>query len=281
MPLPDFVIVGTCKSGSTSLHQNLRKHPDIFTPSNEVHYFYSQVLGKYENGLDWYQQHFDEADDGQMVGEKTPLYSYVPEAAPRMHEVLPDAKLIWIFREPVQRAHSHYWYIASRGDEPLSFEEAIRKERTGQREDDIERAYLRSGLYAEQVERYLEWFDRDAMFFCTFRAFTSTPKDVLRRLYAFLEVDPEYAEQIDVERRKTTTHTPYFPWLRHVVLKRFGGQSLARKIEYKVNSRSQSGYPEMDPGMRQSLHVYYTSSNQRLRELTNLDLRHWYQPENS
>jgi hypothetical protein len=275
MPFPDFVIVGTCKSGSTSLHQNLRKHPDIFTPRNEVHYFYSQALGKYENGVDWYRQHFDEADDGQIVGEKTPLYSYVPEAAPRMHEVLPDAKLIWIFREPVQRAHSHYWYMASRGDEPLSFEEAIRKERTGQREDDIERAYLRTGLYVEQVERYLKWFGIDSMFFCTLRELKSEPAKLFRRLYTFLGVDPEFADQIDVERRKTTTHTPYSPWLRHAVLSRFGGQSFARKIEYKLNSRSQSRYPEINERLQQDLYDFYDLPNQRLQEITGVQVGHW------
>jgi hypothetical protein len=100
------------------------------------------MLENYENGLDWYSQHFDETENGQIIGEKTPLYSHVPEAAPKMHDVLPEPRFIWIFREFVQRTHSHYWYMAKRGDEPLSFQEAIQEEQTGQRERDIERGYL-------------------------------------------------------------------------------------------------------------------------------------------
>lgn len=275
MPLPDFVIVGTCKSGSTSLHQNLRKHPDLYTPSNEVHYFYSRAQGQYDKGREWYEQHFDEAGKEQTVGEKTPLYAYAPEAASLMHGTLPEAQLVWIFREPVRRAHSHYWFNVNLGKEPCSFERALQEERAGERENDIERAYLRSGLYAEQVERYLEWFDIDSMFFCTLRELKSEPTELFRRLYTFLGVDPEFADQIHVERRKTTTHTPYSPWLRHVVLSRFGGQSLARKIEYKFNSRSQSGYPEMSDRLKQDLYDFYASPNQRLQELTGVQVEQW------
>ncbi|MBB4070257.1 hypothetical protein GGQ18_002865 [Salinibacter ruber] len=275
MPLPDFVIVGTCKSGSTSLHQNLRKHPDLYTPSNEVHYFYSRAQGRYNEGPEWYERHFDEAEDGQTVGEKTPLYARVPEVASRMHEMLPEAQLVWIFRDPVQRAHSHYWFNVNLGKEPCSFERALQQERAGEREEDVERAYLRTGLYAEQVERYLEWFSIDSMFFCTLRELKSEPAKLFGRLYNFLGVDHEFADRIHSEQRKTTTHTPYSPWLRHVVLSHFGGQSLARKIEYKLNSRPSSGYPEMDDTVKQDLYDFYASPNQRLREITGLQVEHW------
>jgi hypothetical protein len=279
MPLPDFVIVGTGKSGSTSLHQNMRKHPNIFTPSSEVHYFYSRALGKYENGHEWYERQFKEAAENQTVGEKTPLYSYVPEVPPRMQDVLPNAKLIWIFRNPVRRAHSHYWFNVNQGKEPLSFEGALEKEHLGEREADIERAYLRAGLYAEQVERYLTWYDLDSMFFCTLRELKSKPVELFRRLYSFLEVPPDFAGRINFERRKTTTHTPYSPRIRHFVLSQFGGKSLARKVEYKINSRPHSGYPEMDSDTKKRLYDFYHHSNQRLKKITALEIDHWRTPD--
>jgi hypothetical protein len=275
MALPDFVIVGTCKSGSTSLHQNLRKHPGLYTPSNEVHYFYSRAQGQYDQGRKWYERHFDEAEDGQTVGEKTPLYARVPEVPSRMHEMIPGAQLVWIFRDPVQRAHSHYWFNVNLGKEPCSFERALQQERAGEREEDVERAYLQTGLYAEQVERYLEWFGLDSMFFCTLRELKSEPAKLFRRLYTFLGVDPEFADRSHFERQKTTSHTPYSPWLRHVVLSRFGGQSFARKIEYKLNSRSQSRYPEMNERLQQDLYDFYDTPNQRLHEITGVQVGHW------
>jgi hypothetical protein len=275
MPLPDFIIVGTCKSGSTSLHQNLRKHPDIYTPSNEVHYFYSRESGHYKNGLEWYKQHFEDAQDAQTIGEKTPMYAHVPEVPPRMNELLPGSQLVWIFRDPVQRAHSHYWFAASRGRETHSFQQAIEKRLEGEREQGVERAYLRAGLYARHVERYLEWFGADSMFFCTLRGLKKTPSELFGRLFSFLGVDPDYAKRMEFRRRKVTSHTPYSPWLRHFVLSQFGGQSLARKIEYKLNSRIRPGYPDMSARLERDIHAFYAPSNQRLQEMTGLEIAHW------
>lgn len=275
MSLPDFIIAGTCKSGSTSLHQNLRKHPDVFTPRNEVHYFYSRDIGRYEEGREWYTGQFEETGEYQVIGEKTPRYAVVPECARRIRKLIPEVKLIWIFRDPVRRAYSDYWFTVNRGKEPLGFEAALQQEFSGERATDLERAYMRTGLYADQVERYLDEFDQEAMFFCTLRELKSAPAELFRRLYSFLEVDPDFADEFEFERRKKTAYTPYSPRLRHIVLDRYGANSWARTIEYKLNTRSGSGYPELSQATERFLAGYYAPSNRRLREITGLSLEHW------
>jgi hypothetical protein len=110
--LPDFVIVGATKAATTWLSHNLSAHPEVFLPSQELHYF-SRF---YDRGEDWYAAHFQGARATQRIGEKSASYLPHPEAAQRLRRLLPPAKLIAQLRHPVERAYSDYCMHYRRGE---------------------------------------------------------------------------------------------------------------------------------------------------------------------
>src|SRR5947208_14127778 len=104
MRLPDFLIVGAMKAGTTSLAAWLRAHPDVFMPpQKEIHFFDAQ----WERGVPWYADQFAGAPEGALVGEATPAYMVTTAFLDRMASVVPNARLLVVLREPVARAWSH------------------------------------------------------------------------------------------------------------------------------------------------------------------------------
>ena len=156
--LPHFIIVGTQKSGTTALADMLGQHPRIYVPRGEANFFDK----RFDRGLKYYESFLspgvrDEPLTRLIVGEKTPGYAISHQAPTRMFDTAPDAKLIWIFRDPVKRACSHYWFSIQNGQDKLSFEDAVNEE--GERGNKrLAWTYLRRGYYAEQIRRFLEYF---------------------------------------------------------------------------------------------------------------------------
>jgi hypothetical protein len=104
---PDFLVLGTQKGGTTTLHHLLRQHPDVFLPSVKEVHFFSLHYGK---GAAWYGEHFRGAQPQQRCGEITPYYLFHPEAPGRIHQLLPKARLIILLRDPVERLLSQYFH---------------------------------------------------------------------------------------------------------------------------------------------------------------------------
>lgn len=162
-PLPDFLIVGAQKAGTTSLFYYLDSHPSIAgARPKEVHYF----TRHYQRGESWYRKHFA-LRRRALAFEATPAYLAVPEVAQRIHRDLPGVRLIVILREPVSRAWSHYKHNLRKGRETRSFEVAVQAdvdawEREGLPFDyDDSRlafAYVRRSIYSEQIQHYLRLF---------------------------------------------------------------------------------------------------------------------------
>ncbi|MCS3632495.1 hypothetical protein GGP55_003113 [Salinibacter ruber] len=278
--LPDFIIVGTAKSGTSTLAHHLRQHPDIYMPSADVHFFYESGKGKWGNGVQWYKEQFQAADSGQIIGEKTPTYSYLPSVAKRIHDVLPGVKLIWLFRNPIDRAYSNYWHVATYdGKEYLSFEQAIKREA----KRSIGKKYLRRSKYCEQVGRYLEHFSKEQMHFIVFEELKNKPKSVLSDLLQFLDVDSDYAKKLKPDTKKNSTNIPrsilinYIsrcavrksPILRPVMSR------IVRKLNQMLNRRWTPGYPEMDQELRERLEDHFKPYNRQLERQTGLDLSVW------
>ena len=181
--LPDFLIIGAPKCGTTSLYRYLVLHPRIRRARHkEIRFFYRE----YARGERWYRAHFPLAlrrrwetlRHGEFAtGEASPSYLFYPHAPKRAHALVPRAKLIAILRNPVDRAWSQYRQRVRMGVEPLSFEDALaaEPERTrGEWErmlaDEAYRGapifdfgYLRRGLYAEQLERWLAYYPRESL----------------------------------------------------------------------------------------------------------------------
>ncbi len=213
--LPDFVIIGAMKAGTTSLYQYLCKHPLVHRARRkEVHYFDINT----HRGLPWYRAHFPthwamlranlaaigRGQPRTITGEASPYYLFHPQAAARCRRVLPHAKIIVMLRDPAQRAYSHFQHNARQGIETLTFEDALQAEpdRTRAAMTRMRRdpgfdsvkvqhfTYAARGRYARQLERWLEEYPREQVLVIKSEPFFENPTEEYERTLRFLGLPP-------------------------------------------------------------------------------------------
>jgi hypothetical protein len=192
--LPDFVIIGTQRGGTTSLYRYLTEHPDIGSAlRKEVHFFDRH----YEKGMNWYLAHFPVRGETPVVGEASPNYLFHPSVPERARRVVPHAKFIALLRNPVDRAYSQYQMNVRKGIESLSFEDAIDKEpeRLSSSDDPAsptwrQYSYVKRGLYVDQLKRWMTVFPREQFLIIKSEDFYKNPKRVLHQTLAHLGLRP-------------------------------------------------------------------------------------------
>jgi hypothetical protein len=196
-PLPDFLILGAQKAGTTALYGYLRWHPRIGGPAWKEASYFDRHYGR---GVRWYRGHFPIRKGARIVGEASPGYLFHPLAPERVRATVPEAKLIALLRDPVDRALSHYHHEVRLGRERLSFEAAIEAEpeRTRGEEERLVRepgyfshawwnyTYLARGRYAEQLERWLAIFPREQMLVLPSEELAAKPGRAYARVLEFL-----------------------------------------------------------------------------------------------
>jgi len=209
--LPDYIIIGTQRAGTTSLYKYLVRHPAIaHALTKELRFFDLH----YERGFGWYRSRFPSArhrerlrrakDLSMIVGESSPDYLFHPYAPGRIARALPDVKLVVLLRNPVDRAYSHYWHQAARGFEPLGFEEAIERE-TERLAGELERmlederyvsyerhhhSYLSRGVYVDQLRTWFDLFAREQFLILRSEDLFVDPPAVYRQVLEFLGAPP-------------------------------------------------------------------------------------------
>jgi hypothetical protein len=215
--LPDAVILGAQKSGTSSLHYYLTQHPGVIAPlRKEVHYFDLN----YGRGEAWYRANFGRTGQPGLNLESSPYYLFHPAVPQRLRALVPDAKLIVLLRDPVRRAYSSYWHERDKGRETLDFEAAIAAEpgridaaHTRLADGTLERShehqhhsYLARGRYAEQLERWFAHFPREQFLILRFEDLVKNPLDVLNLTLAFLGLPA--AGSVELEARNTRRYPP-------------------------------------------------------------------------
>lgn len=197
--LPNFLIIGAARSGTTALYSHLQGHPDIYLPANkrpEPHFFYKSA--EYARGLSYYEERYFSAWSGQKaIGEASTSYLFGPDVPLRIRADLPNVKLICVLRNPIERAFSSYWHTVNSGLETIPFEEAIACEADRQEQlvstplgELAPFAYAGRGFYCRQLTHWLTQFDREQMKVVIFDDFVSTPQDTLVDIVKFLGVSP-------------------------------------------------------------------------------------------
>ncbi len=216
-PLPDYLIIGTHRGGTTSLHQYLQQHPCVgpnfprVQNVKGVRYFDENFF----RGIDWYRSHFPtvayrrylrQLHGGPVVtGEASPYYLFHPAAAERAARVVARAKIIVLLRDPIERAHSHWKRERRDGTEPLeSLEDAIAAE-PARLEGEVERilsddhyysyahenfSYITQGLYLDSLRRWLEHYPREQVHIEVSERFLEDPQAVYDRVLQFLGLPP-------------------------------------------------------------------------------------------
>lgn len=199
--LPDFLVIGAQKAGTTALYAYLRWHPAIAGPFwKEVSFFDRH----WARGEGWYRGQFPLRKDGRLVGEASPSYVFHPLAPERVFSLVPDVRLIVLLREPGDRAYSHYQHEVALGREPLSFEDALEAEDDRLR-GEVERlrgdpkafsfawwnhTYASRGLYADQLERWFELFPRGQVLALTTEELGARPGETYASVLSFLGAPP-------------------------------------------------------------------------------------------
>lgn len=267
--LPDFIVIGAKRAGTSALFAMLRQHPEIHTGEwKEVHFFDHY----YEKGPDWYRAQFQDGVDGQMVGEATQTYMFDPKIPARMASVVPNAKLIATLRDPVERAYSEYSYAVARDLEPLSFEEAIESEdeRTAEGyEKFLTKSYVRRGLYLEQLERVTEYYPRDKLHVMIFEETAKHPLRAFSEVCSFLGIDSTFVPE-GSNRRVNATRQYRSQTLRRLTS---GGGLVATSVA-KLN-RKPAGYAPMGTATRQRLEEYFRGPNEQLSTWLGRNLDIW------
>ena len=252
--LPDFIIIGGKKCGTSSLYNYLARHPSI-APAfrKEVHFF--DGTGKKRNLL--YRAYFPtrsqvrrarrELGTNLITGEATPYYIFHPLAPARVREMVPRVRLIAMLRNPVDRAYSHYHHEVRSGTEKLSFEEAIKRETerlSGEREkmlldrdyDSLNRrrySYLSRGIYVDQLRNWRENFPEEQLLILRSEDLFTDPRAVLEEALGFLGLPP---------------------------------------LEHEEYSKDNKGsYLDMDPATRNHLVDYFKPHNKSLYEYLDRD----------
>lgn len=218
--LPDVLMIGAMKSGTSSLHYYLTQHSQVIAPlRKEVHYFDLNL----QRGESWYRANFGRLDEPGLNLDSSPYYLFHPGVPERAHALVPQARLIVLLRDPVRRAYSHYWHECDKGREPLSFEDAIaaEPERIGRAHEqlangEIERStahqyfsYLARGRYAEQIERWLRFYPRERLLVLRFEELAADPLAVTNRTLSWLGL-PALANA-RLEPRNTRRYPPLAP----------------------------------------------------------------------
>lgn len=268
--LPGFLIIGALRSGTTSLSVYLGEHPDVFIPAQKEVRFFDR---RFDLGPDWYERQFDGAAADALIGEASPGYMYHAAARSRMADALPDARLIAILRDPVDRAYSHYWMNRSLGIESLGFEEAIEREperlASGKRPDAY--GYLDRGRFLGQLTAVCERYDRGRLHVLLFEDLRRDPGASYKEVCRFLQIPddvlpPALGDQINgyVEFRSLP--------MRGIARRMPSG---AQRVLDRVNTRRKVTYPPLAPALRAELSARFRQDNQDLEAWLGRDLSAW------
>lgn len=208
--LPNFLVIGAMKAGTTSLYHYLKGHPQVFVPAYKAPEFFV-AESNLRRGVDWYRKQFVGAGDAIAVGEvanayaKYPKFDGVPE---RIAAHLPEARLIYVVRDPIDRILSHYRTRFAEGTERLPLEEAVFSNPI----------YLDYSRYAMQIEQYLKHISREQLLIITADGLRNDRQRTVQHVYEFLGVDrdlvPEELNQEFYQTKDRAVRSPIPLWLR-------------------------------------------------------------------
>jgi hypothetical protein len=285
---PGFIGVGAAKAGTTSLHDLLNQHPDIYLPDfKEAHFF--DFDHNFSRGEKWYNKTVFSKYAGQKIqGEITPSYIYFPNVPKRIFDTVgPDVKLIFMFRHPVGRAWSHFQMHRLRGNEKLSFEDAVVAEPERLKQDMVtvsRFSYMDRGFYSQQVERYLQYFPKENMHFIIFEEFVKDMAGHTVKLLDFLGVDQmelDYSIRSNKQaeqRNKVMAKMIHQPSKLKKLLRSLVPSKLAKKARYSLNRMNEGEIvrSELSPDLKNKLFKkYFEADAEKLSRVIEKDLSIW------
>lgn len=295
--LPQFLVVGAAKAGTTALHYMLDQHPDIYLPSQKETYFltgikpetYPDAGDKFKRRLifsfDDYEALFQEAKSDQIIGETCVFYLYMYEQSiPHIQQYLKQPIcIIMILRHPVDRAYSHYNYVASRHNWCLTFEDTLKREDNDTTSFWWNVAYKRVGLYYQQVKAYQDVFGKENVLILFYDEFKQNANNVLTQVFDFLDVN-DYP--VNTSQNFNMSYIPKNRKFHNLILgdltKRLLKNFIPRHWRHAgiiwFKKKNNSTPAPMRTDTRMMLIDYYRDDILALQKRINVNLEHWLVP---
>ena len=296
MTMPNFLVIGAMKAGTTALYSFLKQHPQVYmSPIKEPNFFafegekVSFRAPQDQNGInrtsvthiDAYRALFRGVTNEKAVGEASHWYLYSPKAPGRIRHHVPKAKLIAVLRDPVERAYSQYLFFVRDGQEPLTdFARALREEDTRIRNNWAFGHYVSRGFYHAQLRRYFDAFDSSQIKVYLYEDLSADPIGMLRDTFHFLEVEEAFVPEISarpnvsgVPNNKVVHALLTRPRRIKAVLK---PHLPSRLLRFASNLRDRNlSKPQLAPEVRRQMIEMYREDILKLQDLIDRDLSKW------
>jgi len=296
MVMPNFLVIGAAKAGTTSLFTYLKQHPQVFVPALKEPRFFAlegQVPNykgpvkiankKAVNNIDDYRTLFQEAGQSKAIGEASTIYLYEDKTASRIKSYVPDCKLIAILRNPIDRAFSSYSHLVRDGFENLSFEAALNEEEK-RIQDNWPPLwhYNRRGFYYLQVKRYLDIFDASQFKIYLYEDLLHRPEWLISDIYQFLGVDDSFRP--DLASKENISGTPKNKFVSKILTGKNPIKTASRlllpkatrgKLYKAVKQKNLGKKQSINPHTRQRLISLFRDDINLLSELIQRDLSDW------
>ena len=296
MTLPNFLIIGAAKAGTTALYHYLGQHPQVYvSPEKETNFFAfegqkvsfcgpgdAKICESSITTLRAYKEQFENVSNEVAIGEASPWYLYSTQAAENIHRHIPSVKLIAVLRNPVDRAFSSYLHPVREGREGLTFEEglSVEEKRIAQGWEYIWH-YRRAGFYYAQVERFLNLFRREQVRIYLYDDLLADLDWFLRDVYEFIGVDTSF--MVDTSLKPNATGVPKNRLLGRLLVQPNMLRSSARlflpkRLRYNLSQRMNRRLlekPSLSEETRRELLSGYEDDIVALQDLIGRDLSVW------
>jgi hypothetical protein len=314
--VPDFIIAGAMKCGTTSMHSILNSHPNVFIPKREInffdlddliqhpdffffsseHWYYPSFTKKTAEYWRWYSRFFTDARDDQLIGEDSTCYLASEVAPERIAQVGKEIKIIIMLRDPTDRAYSHYWHLVRTGRATLSFEDTLQIEPT---------SILSRSMYERQIRNFLRFIPRQRVHIVLFEEFVRNISATIQKVCNFLGIDASLIDLLQVNSHANAGKWPKYVSLQLMRNRLFRQQARLRyknqlidvpdadgrryvlirmvdKIHSVLNPCVKDQTPTMHAGTRAMLDEYFSTQNAGLSKLLDFNVEDkWFRSRNS
>jgi hypothetical protein len=285
--LPNFIVVGAAKAGTTSLYHYLAEHPEVYmSPEKEPNFFSKEEIEsqnlyykkKNINTIEEYKKLFCEAKNEKAVGEASVSYLYYPFVPQKIKNFIPDARIIISLRNPFERAFSHYLMDLRLGYINISFEDVVYKRVEHKYLNLYYQQYVELGFYFEQVRRYIKCFGEDQVKIILFEDLKNKPKETISNLYRFLDVKENFLPHFEsrhnvfkLPKNRLFSRIYSIHGLRKVISSLMSGKLKERINNIFCNTKR----PIINLKTKEFLLSLYFNDIEKLETLIERDLRNW------
>ncbi len=282
----DFLCVGAPKCGTSWLYFCLREHPEICIPSKKEIDFFNQNnifcikhKNNYQKGIKWYKQFFKHCNGNKKIGEFSVNYIFDKKAPSRIYDNFPNTKIIMILRNPIERFHSHFYYLKAKN----KLNNYTKKDNQKSLEENIatyEKEFLEIGNYTKHIKNYLKSFKKNQLLIINYENIKNNPQETLKTIYSFINVKNNFKPS-SLNKKINTTSSKInkyqsIPWYH------FTDRNIKYSLKIKnflkimlLNLIKQNKYPKINHHTKILLNKYYYQKIIDLEKLLQINLDNW------